>query len=431
MTAQLAHTMRELDGCPREPLLLDPVNAWTGTLILALALDLGASSRHPGATRGSTTMNTAWKAADRRRSHRRVRHWRTAAHLRWGISDEEVRRSYPGGDLIPGGRRGARWPPIDASPAGVWRWLVQMGCDRAGWYSWDRLDNAGVASADRIHPEWQEIAVGRHLSSSPSGGPGSRSRQSSQSGSWLCGRRTTSAAGPSTPPARGPTTTATPFGASCSRTLPGGRTRLDRQRLRGRPAVATPSSPERPLLGALPLGHADAPVREPQASRGVRPCGRRAGAGDCRPNRHALRGRDPCRPRCSSTPPPTATPRRSLAESPTFSVRMGSSVDMHDVHTAAKPDVRAYDGVCRRIGPRRPSPTRDRRLGERPRAGSQRAAVGVLLRLPHRGGRHRGVAPRDARIHRCLPRRHRLDPRETVSLRERSSTASTTSSRVS
>lgn len=26
-----------------EPLLLDPVNAWAGTLILAVALDLGAS----------------------------------------------------------------------------------------------------------------------------------------------------------------------------------------------------------------------------------------------------------------------------------------------------------------------------------------------------------------------------------------------------
>ena len=32
-----------------EPLIFDPVNAWTGTLILAIALDLGAS--HAGGTR--------------------------------------------------------------------------------------------------------------------------------------------------------------------------------------------------------------------------------------------------------------------------------------------------------------------------------------------------------------------------------------------
>ena len=32
---------------------------------------------------------------------------------------------------------------IDARPSAVWPWLVQMGCDRGGFYSWDRLDNGG------------------------------------------------------------------------------------------------------------------------------------------------------------------------------------------------------------------------------------------------------------------------------------------------
>jgi proline iminopeptidase len=90
--------------------------------------------------------------------------------LRWGATDDEVRRPYPGADLIPGGKRGATMATtIDAPRAEVWSWLVQMGCDRAGWYSWDLLDNGGVSSADRIHPQWQEIAVGQHMSSSPSG----------------------------------------------------------------------------------------------------------------------------------------------------------------------------------------------------------------------------------------------------------------------
>jgi proline iminopeptidase len=90
--------------------------------------------------------------------------------LRWGATDDEVRRPYPGGDLIPDGRRGATMATtIDAPVADVWPWLVQMGCDRAGWYSWDRLDNGGVPSAERIHPEWQEIDVGDRLLSSPSG----------------------------------------------------------------------------------------------------------------------------------------------------------------------------------------------------------------------------------------------------------------------
>jgi hypothetical protein len=90
--------------------------------------------------------------------------------LRWGASDDEVRRPYPGANLIPGGRRGATMAvTIDAPPSSVWPWLVQMGCDRAGWYSWDRLDNGGVPSAERIHPEWQRLSVGVRLASTPGG----------------------------------------------------------------------------------------------------------------------------------------------------------------------------------------------------------------------------------------------------------------------
>jgi hypothetical protein len=89
---------------------------------------------------------------------------------RWGATEEEARQPYPGADLVPGGERGATMAvTIDAPPSQLWPWLVQMGCDRAGWYSWDRLDNGGVPSAERVHSEWQEISVGDHLLSSPSG----------------------------------------------------------------------------------------------------------------------------------------------------------------------------------------------------------------------------------------------------------------------
>src|SRR6187551_2045281 len=90
--------------------------------------------------------------------------------LRAGATDAEVNGQYPGADLVPNSRRGATMAAtIDATPSQVWPWLVQMGHDRAGWYSWDRLDNFGMASADRIHPEWQTIAVGDRLASTPSG----------------------------------------------------------------------------------------------------------------------------------------------------------------------------------------------------------------------------------------------------------------------
>lgn len=88
--------------------------------------------------------------------------------LRWGATRDEVAAPYPGMTVIPGGRRSPTMATtIAAPPAVVWRWLVQMGYGRAGWYSWDHLDNWGHSSDDRIRPEWQEIAVGDRLPSMP------------------------------------------------------------------------------------------------------------------------------------------------------------------------------------------------------------------------------------------------------------------------
>lgn len=61
---------------------------------------------------------------------------------------------------------------IDAPPGQVWPWLVQMGCRRGGWYSWDVLDNGGVRSADHIIPELQHLAVGDVLPMRPEGSDG-------------------------------------------------------------------------------------------------------------------------------------------------------------------------------------------------------------------------------------------------------------------
>ena len=43
----------------------------------------------------------------------------------------------------------------------VWPWLAQMGAgNRAGWYSYDRLDNGKRPSATRIIPELQQLKIG-------------------------------------------------------------------------------------------------------------------------------------------------------------------------------------------------------------------------------------------------------------------------------
>lgn len=61
---------------------------------------------------------------------------------------------------------------IDAPPSAVWPWLVQMGCGRAGWYSYDDLDNAGIRSEAEIVPELQRVSVGDVLPATPKGDDG-------------------------------------------------------------------------------------------------------------------------------------------------------------------------------------------------------------------------------------------------------------------
>jgi hypothetical protein len=56
---------------------------------------------------------------------------------------------------------------IQARPEEIWPWLVQIGCKRAGWYSYDWLDNLGIPSAERIIPELQHVAVGDLIPMSP------------------------------------------------------------------------------------------------------------------------------------------------------------------------------------------------------------------------------------------------------------------------
>ena len=91
--------------------------------------------------------------------------------LTWGATREETARGYPGDDLIPDPDRAVftMATTLPAPPEKVWPWLVQMGGDRAGFYSWDRLDHHGEPSADRIVPEWQHLQQGQRLNSEPSG----------------------------------------------------------------------------------------------------------------------------------------------------------------------------------------------------------------------------------------------------------------------
>ena len=96
-------------------------------------------------------------------------------HLRWGATRAENAGALPGDALVPRAQyRSTRAITIDAPPAAVWPWLVQVGCLRAGFYSNDLLDNLGHPSATTIVPGLQHLEIGQWVPMSPGPDPSDR-----------------------------------------------------------------------------------------------------------------------------------------------------------------------------------------------------------------------------------------------------------------
>lgn len=97
-------------------------------------------------------------------TERLYRHHLRAWVVNWGASPDEVTRRLPGDELLdPADVVATRAITIDAPPSAIWPWLVQMGPGRAGAYTYDWIENVfglRMHSADRIHPEWQDLKVG-------------------------------------------------------------------------------------------------------------------------------------------------------------------------------------------------------------------------------------------------------------------------------
>lgn len=89
-----------------------------------------------------------------------VRPW----HLRWGATEEEVRRPLPGDELVSRPNVEATHAVTIEAPVGeVWPWLAQIGQDRGGFYSYTWLENlAGcrMRNAECVMPEFQQLRAG-------------------------------------------------------------------------------------------------------------------------------------------------------------------------------------------------------------------------------------------------------------------------------
>lgn len=103
-----------------------------------------------------------------------IRPW----HLKWGATEDELNEWLPGDEIMPNAEvQVTHAITIDAPPETVWKWLVQIGQDRGGFYSYDWLENLfglGIHNTDELREEWQDLQVGDFVRSAHEGWMGGR-----------------------------------------------------------------------------------------------------------------------------------------------------------------------------------------------------------------------------------------------------------------
>jgi hypothetical protein len=89
---------------------------------------------------------------------------RSGFPARLGATAAESRIPLPGDELFPNAQcQYDRARTVAARPSTVWPWIAQLGQNKAGFYSFELVENlfgCRIHGDDRIHPEWQSVAPG-------------------------------------------------------------------------------------------------------------------------------------------------------------------------------------------------------------------------------------------------------------------------------
>jgi hypothetical protein len=83
---------------------------------------------------------------------------------RWGTTADERAARFPGDDLVKSSARMVnRGLTINAVPDQIYPWILQIGADKSGMYSYTWLENlvgCKMAKDENIRPEWQNLKEG-------------------------------------------------------------------------------------------------------------------------------------------------------------------------------------------------------------------------------------------------------------------------------
>jgi hypothetical protein len=91
---------------------------------------------------------------------------------RWGATSDEINAVFPGDELVPAPRYiYNRVVTVNATAEEIYPWLVQMGAERGGMYTYSWFETnilrCELINADRIHEEWQGLKAGDKIKMCP------------------------------------------------------------------------------------------------------------------------------------------------------------------------------------------------------------------------------------------------------------------------
>jgi hypothetical protein len=85
-------------------------------------------------------------------------------HQHWGATEAELSASLPGDELLPApASQVTHAITIQATPEQVWPWIMQIGQDRSGFYSYTWAENligCDMPKVERIVPDWKPRTTG-------------------------------------------------------------------------------------------------------------------------------------------------------------------------------------------------------------------------------------------------------------------------------
>ncbi|MFC2067911.1 hypothetical protein ACFLTP_02735 [Chloroflexota bacterium] len=96
-------------------------------------------------------------------------------YRKWGSTEEELQRELQGDELVKNMKGWYNHAiTINAKPANVWPWIVQLGQNKGGFYSYEILENivgSKIHNADYIVPGFQNTVVGDKVAMTPKAAP--------------------------------------------------------------------------------------------------------------------------------------------------------------------------------------------------------------------------------------------------------------------